>query len=186
MYQTSYEDYMQNVLGYRPMGMQNANCGCSDYYIMPPNVNTYAPCMENYEDLYPEIYKKIYPMVVAKCKMAQGTITKEMIETMTEEIYRQIEVDLKIETKDSKSTRQTEDRQVGLRNNSIRDLIAILLLRELLDGRFPVRPGPGPRPPFPGGPGVPPPPPGPRPPFPGPNPRPPFPGGPGPVRSREF
>ena len=52
------------------------------------------------------------------------------------------------------------------RNNTVRDLIRILILRELLGGgNFPQPPRP-PRPPFPGGPGG-----GPRPPFPPPRPR---------------
>ena len=92
---------------------------------------------------------------------------------MTESVYKAIEIDLKIETK---NVRQ-EDRQISGRNNFLRDLIRILILKELLGGgNFPRPPKPPfpPRPPFPGGPG-----PNPRPPFPPQNPG-------GPIRPREF
>ena len=48
-----------------------------------------------------------------------------------------------------------EDRQIRRRNNTLRDLIKILILTQLLGGRRPQRPPrpfPPPRPPFPGGP----------------------------------
>ena len=74
----------------------------------------------------------------------------------------------RIEEKENKeSLQRTESRQIR-RNNTLRDLIKILILNQLLgNGRPPFRPPrPNPpRPPYPGGPG--------------PNPRPPFPGGPG-------
>ncbi len=55
----------------------------------------------------------------------------------------------------------SETREVRRHNSTLRDLIKILILRQLLGGgRPPIRP---PRPPFPGGPGMPPP----RPPYPG-------------------
>ena len=84
---------------------------------------------------------------------------------MTENVYKSIEIDLKIETK---NVSKQEDRQVGTNNNFLRDLIRILILQKIIGGghRSPMPPRP-PRPPFPGGPN-----PGPRPP------RPPFPGGP--------
>ena len=66
---------------------------------------------------------------------------------------------------DKRQTQERETRSPRPVNRNLRDLIKILLLRELLNrpgNRPPVRP---PRPPFPGGPG-----------------RPPFPGGPGPGR----
>ena len=56
----------------------------------------------------------------------------------------------------AKATSQPrEDRQIRRRNNTLRDLIKILILNQLLGGRRPQRPPrpfPPPRPPFPGGP----------------------------------
>lgn len=71
-----------------------------------------------------------------------------------------------------------ESRAPRRRNPILRDLIKILILGQLLGGRPPVRP---PRPPYPGGPGMP----NPRPPYPGG--RPPM-GGPGnpPIRPRNY
>ena len=73
-------------------------------------------------------------------------------------------------SKGTSTAENREDRQIRRRNNTLRDLIKILILNRLLGiGRpphRPPRPNP-PRPPFPGG--------APRPPFPGgPNPRPPM------------
>ena len=55
----------------------------------------------------------------------------------------------------AKATSQPrEDRQIRRRNNTLRDLIKILILNQLLGGRRPQRPPrpfPPPRPPFPGG-----------------------------------
>ena len=69
-----------------------------------------------------------------------------------------------------KQSRSSEDRQIGqFRNRSLRDLIRILLIRELLGRpRFPGNRPPM-RPPFPGFPGNRPPRPPMRPPFPGGN-----------------
>lgn len=166
--ETSYEEYMRSVLGYRPMYGNDNIYEPNDYYIMQ---TTTSPAMQENQcdEMYPEIYHKIYPLICKECRSVNTQLTNELLEKMTENVYQAIEIDLKIETK---NVRQ-EDRQFGGRNNFLRDLIRILILKELLGGRpgpRPPMPGPGPRPPFPGGPGG-----GPRPPFPG-----------GPIRPRDF
>lgn len=164
--ETSYEEYMRSVLGYRPIyGNENVYTP-NDYYIMQTNT---SPIMQENQcdEMYPEIYHKIYPLICKECRNVNTQPTNELLEKMTENVYQSIEIDLKIETK---NVRQ-EDRQQGGRNNFLRDLIRILILRELLGG------GNNPRPPHP-----------PRPPMPGPGPRPPFPpqGPGGPIRPRDF
>lgn len=89
---------------------------------------------------------------------------------MTDNVLGQIEIDLKIQTNVKLETRK-EDLKNGRmqetnfkredrspQNNVLRDLIKILILKQLIDGgRFPNRPQFPPRPPMPGH--------GPRPPF---------------------
>lgn len=176
----SYSEYMRTVLGYTPYSMQDNLCCTNDYYITQDTSN----CMNDsdLEDLYPDVYKRINPLVCKQCNTNTMPITQEILEQMVDNVYNSIEVDLKIETNTklqvnaSSGVRQQENR-TRQSNNTLRDLIKILILKELIDrGRFPGRPpfpprppmpGPGPRPPFPGGPGG-----GPRPPFPPQGPRP--------------
>lgn len=146
---------------------------------------------EELENCYPEIYKLVYPMVLKKCQNSRATITADDIDNMTDEIYYALEnkegIELNInltnsvsnsrdmnsqnsnekrdksnnktEVKIKESTEKRETRQI---NRGLRDLIKILLLRELLNrpGPRPPMPGPGPYPPV-------------RPPMPGPGPHPP-------------
>lgn len=182
MCNVSYEEYMRNVLGYMP-----GNCNCmqdtyeNDYVL--PSTNSFCPsasCQdENLEKMYPDIYQKVYPLVCKECRLNTMPLTQENIERMTDNVCQIIELDLKVNTtvkvemkREDKTTnvRQQDTRETRQSNNALRDLIKILILRELIGGGFP-----GGRPPFPPRPPMPP---RPRPPFPGPGGRPPFPGGP--------
>lgn len=192
MYNTSYEEYMQTVLGYTPNCMQNTMYS-NDYYIVQTNNSIL-------DELYPEMYKKIYPLICKQCNTNTMPVTKEILEQMTDNVLSQIEIDLKIQTnvkietrkEDVKNTSQRnqtsnarqkdinieeidrEDR--NRRNNTLRDLIKILIIRELLDRGHQNKPPHFPtRPPMQGG----------RPPFQGGN-RPPFSGGVGGIMPREF
>ena len=146
---------------------------------------------EKLENCYPEIYKLVYPMVLKKCQNSRATITSDDIDNMTDEIYYALEnkegIELNInltnnvsnsrdmnlqnlnEKRDKSNNKteikikeKTEKRETRQINKGLRDLIKILLLRELLNrpGQRPPMPGPGPHPPV-------------RPPMPGPGPHPP-------------
>ena len=171
----SYEDYMRSVLGYSPYVEDN-------YTYTDAQEDLYAytnemPMQQATQDLtkfYPEIYKIIYPMVCKVCNVnSNRELTKELLESMTDEIYCNVEPEDESNQRNNlpplkngdvrnpnakepeipkKDTRQT--------NFLLRDLIRILILREF--GR-PIRPPM--RPPFPphgrppmgpGGPGMPP------------------------------
>lgn len=169
MYNQSYEDYMRSVLGYQ--GNYGDNTYQANMY------NTYDVMQEsNYrneqevENMYPEIYRIVYPMVCKACDNVSGPITEEVVETMTNNIFMSVEtqesvkVNVKVENRNgdvkNPNARQEKELQETRQNNFLlRDLIRILLLRELLrrnqGGRPPMRP------PFGGGPGMP----GPRPPM---------------------
>lgn len=190
MYNETYDEYIRSILGYPSHGPQEYQ----DYQeYRNPTFNTNINISGNnveLENSYPEIYKIVYPMVAKKCDNMRGeTITKDDIKNMTDEIYYALET--KNETRvninltndvSTKNITRTESRRPDVKisetkgdnsekrqiNSGLRDLIQILLIRELLNRRrppfrppMPNPPGPGPRPPM-------------RPPFrPGPG-RPPF------------
>lgn len=96
MYNSSYEEYMRSVLGYTPNCMQDT-FATNDYYIMQTeNNNRMNNC--NLEELYPDIYNRIYPLVCRECNANTMPMTREILERMTDNVLNQIEVDLKIQT----------------------------------------------------------------------------------------
>lgn len=158
---TRYEDYMRNVLGYLPNSCMQDTYQSNNCHGMPDNNFQRNNELDN---LYPDIYKVVYPLVCNECNMNSMPITEECIDKMIDNVYRNIEVDLKLNTNmnvefkkdcnrnmnsrqgENKETRQQRD------NSFLRDLIRILILRELLQrgnrpGQRPIFSG-GSRPPF--------------------------------------
>lgn len=176
MYCQNYEDYMRSVLGYPT---QNEYTSYT-YNSQPYESEIYSMQIDRYSDeiinLYPDIYKLINPMVCKICESNTKPITKELIEKMTEEIYLNIEsvpemtntvdnVRVNITKDNDKScesnksisqnkmetrTQHSEDRHKRP-NDTLSDLIRILILNKLLGIDRPPRPIPPrhPRPPFP-------------------------------------
>ncbi|MCI9015557.1 MAG: hypothetical protein HFJ53_00050 [Clostridia bacterium] len=153
-YETSYEEYMMRTLGYNPNNYMKDTYQENNYYVMPSSRN--ATIDYELENLYPEVYKRVYPLVCQECLANMEIINNQKIEEMTENIYKKIEIDFKLETKKEDRSKNVETMENRNKNNIIRDLIKILILREILGGHN--------RPPFPGGPTMPP-----RPPFPRPH-----------------
>lgn len=168
MYNETYDEYIRSILGY-----PSNNLYSNGYQSYDDRNNAYQN-LENTEldSYYPEIYKIVYPMIKTKCNNFRGNITNEELDNMTDEIYFALDSNESVEVRSSNTTnvsnamkatgdKKTENRETRQINRSLRDLIRILLIRELLNrpGRPPM-PGPGPRPPM-------------RPPF-GPGPRPPM------------
>lgn len=125
MYYNEYEDYMRSVLGYN--NRNNANSYNENYeqnyYTMPTYNNNTRMVKDNIEDLFPDIYKIINPMVCKVCQNNTRPITNELVEQMTMEVYNNIEVDeinvvnVNIETRESNNSKtinqkQTENREV--------------------------------------------------------------------------
>ncbi len=157
MYHETYEEYIRSILGYPSQPMANM---MPNNYMMNPTMSMNSQ-LENY---YPEVYKVLYPMVRKICMNSGQNLTREQIENMTDEIYTAFEnaENRGADTEENaKTTEKQENREEdrNIRNNPLtRDLIKILILRELLgNSRPPMRPprpgGPNPRPPF--GPGFP-------------------------------
>ena len=214
MYNNQYEEYMRNSLGYNGMPIMNMNqMNMNQMNTNQMNMNTMNEMYEtentcnqmSVDDMYPEIYKIIYPMVCKACMAVDENVSEDLVSRITNEIYMNVEnMECVQETRGStisvspqtsksskgdslsssrtgsslsssssnssvSSARQQETRQ---RNPLLRDLIRILVLRELLGNPSRPRPPfrPPYRPPFGGGmgPGQ-----GPRPPF-GPQPRSPY------------
>lgn len=159
MYNSNYEEYMQNVLGY--------NIRPQNTYQMPENIYEMqrGSSYENMdlENLYPDIYRMIQPMVQKVCMRATGVINEEMIRSMTDEVYNAMTEETRevkdvkkssneVRTNISQNVRKVEEPRQN--NFLLRDLIRILIIKELLrrrPGRPPMRPGPN----FPGGPNFP-------------------------------
>lgn len=208
-----YEDYMQNLLEedyypyqytYEPIS-RDVNCfsevedymqypynnnNCCNYgFPYNYNKNSYSRnLVADLENLYPEIYKIVYPMIQKACMQNNKPITEDVLEEMTNDIYSNIEADnivnlnINIENRaengstncienknesrfhnmqKKSSSESKENREYRQDNNPIRDLIRILLIRELLGRRTvqrplrPFPPGPGPFPPNPPRPPIP-------------------------------
>ena len=177
MYDNQYEEYIRSVLGYPTTANMNQNQMYQNEYPNTSQINM----RNDLEDFYPEIYKIIYPMVQKACDGNMGANSREEIEQMTDEIYsaiednNQINVNInlgntisttnmnrtqnrneiskeEVQKKQEVENRNTEgESRISPRNNNLRDLIKILLIRELLRRRhnhFSPRPPHSPRPPM--------------------------------------
>lgn len=145
----SYDDYMRSVLGFSNMNCPNMSMNtqfpCSNMYM-----NTQNMCQScDLEGMFPDTYRIIYPMVVSACDMATMPITEEMLCKMTDDIYdravldNRISSNINIDSRESNTPRQSSNDvriRMPRRNPIFRDLIRILLLRELLRRRPGFRP----------------------------------------------
>lgn len=159
MYENEYENYMRSVLGYPTNNTYNIN---SFPYKSNNNVK------DNYEHLYPDIYNVLKPMVKKVCSNVRSMdISSETIEDMANEIYNNIESDTtnitiagtensvksnEMEVR-GKSNKNTEESSRGCCGNpTLKDLIKILIITQLIgnsNNRPPKPPPPSPYPPRP-------------------------------------
>ena len=143
MYENEYESYIRSILGY-PLNYNNY----INYNNQSEETIKYNDSFKNnleLEKYYPEIYKLIYPMILKKCNECieiRKNIDREEIEKMTNEIYYAIEdKEIKIDTNPKNRINQNQmvNRQMGEtreykeKNNTLRDLIKILLIKELIN-----------------------------------------------------
>lgn len=143
-----YDDYTQSFLGYPFQNSYDRQVGYEDdsqwkYYGYRQNdLNMYTSSNEEIENMYPEIYNLIYPMVRKACMRNVKPITSEVIEEMTDEIYRNIEtgniINLNVNVENStfennRGENKEESRTCENRRSRglIGDMIKILLIREL-------------------------------------------------------
>lgn len=166
MYNNQYENYMGNLMGYNMNPMMNMNnINTSEMY---ESENNCEYIQTNVDSMYPEIYRVIYPMVVKNCMAVDENITEDLVSRITNEIYVNVEhmeesqqnrsssitvspnkssknVTLSKSQNSINSASNVRGQETRQRNPLLRDLIRILVLRELLGN--PGRPN-RPRPPF--------------------------------------
>lgn len=138
MYNETYDEYIRSILGY-----PNPNIYDNGYNVIPSR-NMSDIQNDELESYYPEIYQKIYPEICSACRNTPTPITKDVIDNMTNDIYVSIEGDIYNNT-DKSTNKNTEintnlnrRKNDDIRNNrpnndSLRDLIRILIIRELLN-----------------------------------------------------
>ena len=165
MYNQSYEECMRSMLGYQtPNSYDTYNTNDNYEYRM---IND----SQEIEECYPEIYRIVFPMVCRACERNTQPVTRQLIDSMTNEIYMAIEgnqeVNVNINLSNNvRSSNQTdsskkqevkaesrsgeETRQIGRNNFMLNDLIR--RRRPNFPQRPPMGPGRPPmRPNFPGG-----------------------------------
>lgn len=130
----NYEEYMQTVLGYNKPNTSNTYRETNNYY---NNVQVNQNVQE-INKFYPEIYGIVYPVVQRVCSRRNvSNVTEEMISQMVDEVYRVIEPEemreeAPLKNGDVRNPRARETRQpISNRNHLLRDLIRILILREI-------------------------------------------------------
>jgi len=109
---------MRNVLGY-PV---NDNYTYDTNYITEENA--YLPQYRNntkeIEDLYPELHKKISPIISNVCNRYSMPITRDMLEDMVEEVFSHMdgnrELDVKINVENRESIQKNEVKSNIVRN----------------------------------------------------------------------
>lgn len=162
-----YEEYMRNVLGYNQIPNNIYTNTYNDYYYDTQYFNNFntQTNTDMLNDMYPEIYRIVYPMVCRICTQNnQRQISKELVDSMTEEIYRNIEatepqtasttniqrVPLKNGDVRNPNVKETQEVRSETRQSNfmLRDLIRILIIRELLKPNNRPRPPRPPRPPY--------------------------------------
>ena len=143
MYYDSYEDYMRNS-GYGYMNSSFGNGYNNSTYPMYYGNNNFVQDTD-FESMYPEIYKKINPIVELQCVRYQNKrVSKDIVEEIADNVYRQYSESRDMEelrtdsslnksTSSSSSTRKEETR--APRNNILMDLIRILIIKNLLQNR---------------------------------------------------
>lgn len=171
----TYNIYDNNRQIYNNNPMYNNN---SYFPYRATNVN-----YNRYEEFYPEIYKILKPMVKKICDTPnRANFSDDILNNMTDEIYDNIEQDIDVinvnintvqeaeqnkgnnnsrnsfkvsKSSDSNEISNEEKRQKCCSNPTLKDLIKIMIIQELLQNNRPPRPpmpgtNPGfnPRPPY--------------------------------------
>lgn len=125
-----YDEYMRSLIGYPNMRTS-----------MSPSMFTMEAYSDDLERMYPEVYRVVYPMVCFACDNIRTPVTEEMLDMMTDDIYDRVEadgrinVDISVEVRNNEEIQENRQRRPRRRNRFLRDLIRILLLRELLRRR---------------------------------------------------
>ena len=147
MYNNVYQEYINNMIGgtipRNPVEFPN-----NTYISRNPYSNYSANNSNELENLYPDLYKLLYPMIQSACMRNTRPISEEVLEEMVRDIYSNFSSDeisssnqnLANNAKIGKTSQEEADkRNIRPNNPLLRDLIRILLIRELIGrpGNFP-------------------------------------------------
>lgn len=161
-----YEEYMRSVLGYNQIPNNIYTNTYDNYYYDSDYINNQNrnSQVEVIETMYPEIYRIVYPMVCRVCMQnSQRELTMDLINNMVDEVFINIEpAERQNQTANTQrpilkngdvrnpNAKEPEVRgETRQQNYMLRDLIQILILRELLRRRNQRPPMPPTRPPRP-------------------------------------
>lgn len=125
MLYNNYDEYMRNVLGYGHSSGNMYENFDNNYYAYDNGYNNFYNNASNIEEMYPDIYKLINPMVCEICKKNNQPITEDLVEQMTNNIYdnvvNRVEVqniiNVNIETRDTNSHRENKSTEAGMQKN---------------------------------------------------------------------
>lgn len=92
MYYQNYEDYMRSILGY-PVSNDIYTYENANYYYGEDNNRNCNINEQDIYNMYPNIYKKINPIVLRECDCYNDKITKDVVENIVEKIYSIVEQD---------------------------------------------------------------------------------------------
>ena len=180
MYDNQYEEYIRSVLGYPSTANMNQNQMYQNEYPNPSQIsmrndleafypeiykiiypmvqkacdgNMGANSREEIEQMTDEIYSAIEDNNQINLNINLGnTVSTTNLNTQNRNELHKEEVQKKSSEKQEVENRNAEtESRISPRNNNLRDLIKILLIRELLRRRhnhFPPRPPHNPRPPM--------------------------------------
>ena len=154
MYYQDYEDYMRSVLGYPPSNQNTYQVYNSSYE------NMMIEDTRDLEEMYPDIFKTLKPVIEDACSKCDLKITNEVLEDMVDSIYQRIdnnEINVNInvinDSNINSGVREAENRGIRRKrpnNQLLRDLIKILLINQLINANkrpnMPHRPSMPPRP----------------------------------------
>lgn len=150
MYNQNYDDYLRSVLGYNnpyantymqddfyynrqvPNNMTSNNMYTNNIY---QNTNI----VNRIEMNYPDIYRIAYPMVVKTINVNTSPINDTTIDNMTEMVCSNLEGMEGMEEYEVRETSEKSDEnrdgenRVRRPNRLLRDLVKILIIRELLN-----------------------------------------------------
>ena len=181
MYDNQYEEYIRSVLGYPSTANMNQNQMYQNEYPNPSQVNMRNDLEEFYPEIYKIIYPMVQKACDENMRANTREEIEQMTDEIYSAIEdnNQINVNINLgNTVSTTNTNRTQNRnelskeeaqkknsenqevenrnikgesRISPRNNNLRDLIKILLIRELLRRRhnhFPPRPPHNPRPPM--------------------------------------
>lgn len=98
----------------------------------------YQNYYDSLERMYPDTYRVVYPMVSSACDRITMPVNEDMLNRMTDDIYDRCQMACRVND-DCCNSRQffnpSMSERPRRRNRIFRDLIRILLIRELLRRR---------------------------------------------------